>query len=59
MTTYKRLDVMHLVFGVGIMILVVNLLITFNLIDLIYLLFVIGCYIRFIFLKIESKKSQH
>ena len=59
MTAYKKLDVMHLVFGVGIVILVVNLLITFNIIDLIYLLFVIGCYIKFIFLKIESRKNQH
>lgn len=59
MTTYKGLDVMHLVFGVGIVILVVNLLMTFNIIDLVYLLFVIGCYIKFILIKIESRKSQH
>lgn len=51
MTTYKKLDVMHLVFVVGIMILLVNIIVSFNIIDLIYLLFVIIFYIRFIIIR--------
>lgn len=51
MSTDKRLDVMHLAFVVGIMILLVNIFISFNVIDLVYLLFVFLCYIRFIVIR--------
>ena len=51
MTTDKKVDVMHLLFVVGIIVLIINLIMTFTALDLIYLIFIIGCYIKFIMIR--------
>lgn len=49
--TTQSLDKLHLAFVVGIMLLVINVFITYDLIDFIYLLFMAVCYVRFIYIR--------
>jgi len=57
MTTMKKIDVTHLGFVVGIMILVTNYVMSLELIDLIYLMFVVGCYLRLIHIRVTEKQK--
>lgn len=55
--TTQSLDKLHLAFVVGIMLLVINILITYDLIDILYLLFIVVCYIRFICIRMKVRLS--
>jgi len=58
MTTIKKIGVEHYCFVVGIMILAINYYLSLNVVDLIYLIFVMGCYLRFIYIRYEKKVSK-
>lgn len=59
MITNNKIDVTHLVFVVGIIILTINLAIHFVVVDLIYLLFIVACYIKFVLIRRENKKKYN
>lgn len=58
MTTIKKVDVTHLGFVVGIVLLAINYYISLNIIDLVYLMFVIGSYFQLIYIRYEKKVSK-
>ena len=53
-TKIKTITAVGLVFVGGITYLGINIAENFNYLDLAYMLFIIGCFIRYIYLKIET-----
>ena len=50
-TKHKAVDITSLLFVVMIFVLIYNIISKFEILDFAYLLFVIGCFIRYIYIK--------
>ena len=53
MTKSKTINVVSLLFAIMIFVLTFNLINKFTYLDLLYLLFIIGCFIRYIYIKVH------
>jgi hypothetical protein len=51
MIKHIKFDVLHVFFALGIMILFINICVAFNVIDLIYMFFLVGCYVRYLMIR--------